>query len=101
MLNSLKILGYTYRVECESNQAALGAAGRVLITTQLIQIANDLAPQIAQSTLLHEIIEAIDYHLALELPHHQIMILETALYQVLVDNGIDLSPLFNCAIKQH
>ena len=43
--------------------------------------------------MLHEIIEAINYHLELEMEHNVRMGLEAALFQVLTANGVDLSPL--------
>ena len=41
-----------------------------------------------ESTLLHEIIEAIDWQQQLELDHKTISQLENALYQVLRDNDL-------------
>lgn len=71
----------------------IGSSGRVDITKQVIQIATDLTPEQTTSTVLHEILEALKYHLELEMEHNVIMALEAGLYQVLVDNGVDLSPL--------
>ena len=85
----MKILGYTYQVEIVDSDAM----GRFQARRQRLQIASDLAGDGKLSTLLHEIIEAINYHLGLNLPHRTIMALEAGLYQVLADNGVDLSPL--------
>lgn len=41
-----------------------------------------------ESSLIHEILEALDYHYELKLEHRTISILETALYQVLKDNKL-------------
>lgn len=88
----MKILGYTYQVEIVDSEA-MDAMGRFQARRQRLQIASDLAGDERLSTLLHEVIEALNYHLALNLPHRTIMALEAGLYQVLADNGVDLSPL--------
>ncbi len=50
---------------------------------------NGTKPQSQQeSTLLHEIIEALDFNLELKLEYNQISQLKVGLYQVLKDNGI-------------
>lgn len=46
------------------------------------------ARQNMESVLLHEIIEVINHHLALNLQHDNIDRLETALYQVLTENNL-------------
>lgn len=89
----LKILGYKYRVVEAGHSDIIGAFGRNHVSRQLVQIASNLVDQQRESTILHEIIEAISYHLELGLSHAVIMSLEASLYQVLTDNGIDLSPL--------
>lgn len=90
----VKILGYDYRIVEERDHS--GASGRAHITDQIIRISPDQHQQQKESTILHEILEALAYHLHLELPsdqHRVIMPLESALYQVLTDAGVDLSPL--------
>jgi hypothetical protein len=89
----MKILGYDYRLIKEATFEKIGAAGRLHSNLQEIQIASNLVPQQVASTVLHEIIEALNYHLQLDLNHNAIMSLEASLYQVLTDNGIDLEPL--------
>ena len=88
----VKVLGYTYNVT-EHSDAEIGVFGRMRAKVQSLQIAYDLCEEQKVSTLLHEILEAINFHLELDLPHKTIAALETSLYQTLVDNGIDLSPL--------
>lgn len=89
----MKILGYDYVLEYGADADSMGAWGRCHPKTQIIQVANDLTEQHAQSTMLHEIIEALDYHLQLGFEHKSKMSLESGLYQVLSDAGVDLSPL--------
>lgn len=64
------------------------------MSRQELKIASDVPQDGKESTLLHEIIEALNYHMELGLEHRQISSLETGLHQVLSDNGVDLSVLF-------
>lgn len=43
--------------------------------------------------MLHEVLEALNYHLNLGLAHPAIQALEGGLYQVLTQNGVSLKPL--------
>ena len=89
----VKILGYTYKVIRDGTIDMIGAAGRFHPKSQTLQIATDQCKEQEISTLLHEIVEALNYHQQWSLEHKTIMSLEASLYQVLVDNGVDLSPL--------
>lgn len=89
----MNILGYDYEVDIASKEEDIGSMGRMHGQSLVIQIANDLVIQQQQSTLIHEIIEVINFHLQLRLRHDVISALETGLYQTLVSNGVDLSPL--------
>ena len=89
----IKILGYTYSIKRIGTMDEIGSSGRADIAKQVIQIATDLTSEQTMSTVLHEILEALKYYLELEMEHSVIMALEAGLYQVLVDNGVDLSPL--------
>ena len=89
----MKILGYDYCiVKCDAPDW-IGGFGRHHPKSQSIQIASEMHEQEAISTLLHEIIEALNYHLQLSLSHPTIMSLEAGLFQVLTDAGVDLSSL--------
>jgi hypothetical protein len=92
-LSRLKILGYEYTIERREDVHSMDAFGKMNAKAQVIPIATDLAQEQVESTILHEVIEALNYHLDLKLKHDTIMRLEAALYQVLVDNGVDLSKL--------
>lgn len=96
----MKILGYTYRVVEDADSDAIGAYGRHLAKKHIIQIASDLPTQQKESTVLHEIIEALSYYLELGLAHSVIMSLEASLYQVLTDNGVSLAPLAELIEKE-
>jgi hypothetical protein len=90
---SLDILGYEYRV-CMRRAATCTAPGQCYSLDQTIFVRADLGEQAATSTLLHEIIEAVVYHLSMDLDNSKIMPLEAGLYQALTRNGVDLSPLW-------
>ena len=89
----VKILGYNYRLVEDGDDEMIGAYGRLHIKQQILQIAEGLSRQQRESTVLHEILEALNFHNNLGLSHKAIMPLEAGLYQVLTDAGIDLSPL--------
>lgn len=89
----MRILGYNYRVVRDGLSDDIGALGRWHLSRQRIQIAEDLVPEQVVSTILHEILEAIKYHAGLDMEHSTIFALESALYQVLTDAGVDLTPL--------
>lgn len=83
----LKILGHEYQlrrkyrslVECDS-------VAQVCFYTANIEI-EDAYPQARQEEgLLHEIIEIINFHLALKLDHDKMTALSEGLYQVFKDN---------------
>lgn len=95
----LRILGYDYTVVTEGTMKSIGACGRLLYYKQIIQVAGDLLGETRVSVILHEIIEALSYHLELGLGHRTITSLETGLYQVLKDAGINLSLLDPEALK--
>ena len=88
----MKILGYNYKLnyKAKKDMYNLGACEGTLLK---IDIRKKQSPQQTQSTVLHEMIHALSYHLHLELDEKQVMGLESGLYQALTDNGVDLSPL--------
>ena len=89
----MRILGYDYTVVTEGTVDSIGAQGRLLYKRQIIQVAGDLLGEAYTSAILHEIIEALNYHLELGLDHRTVMSLEAGLYQVLKDVGVGLSLL--------
>ena len=89
----MKISGYDYELVEDGNEDMIGAFGRYHARRQILQIAEDLTQQQRESTVLHEILEALSYHFNLSLTNKVIMPLEAGLYQVLTDIGMDLSLL--------
>jgi len=81
---SLTICARQYTITLQS---MVGAAGCCDNAGQAITIDSDAHPETQSSVLLHEVIEAISASYNLDLKHHVISTLETALYSVLVTNG--------------
>lgn len=89
----MKILGYNYKIVNTEDLYNLESFGKLSAKLQEIKISKDLHKEAKISTLLHEIIEALNFHLELGLDHRTITSLEAGLFQVFKDNNIDLSPL--------
>jgi hypothetical protein len=85
--NKLKIGGYNYSVKLDPKLIRdNGHQGSQCANGLEILIDPNLPKENQESVMLHEILEAINYHYALNLEHDKIMVLETALYQVIKDN---------------
>jgi hypothetical protein len=83
----VKIGGHIYDCKLGSDIARDdNALGRSCGNAQCMWIDNTVPHENQESTLLHEIIEQINYRYELGLEHKQISILEAALYQVIKDN---------------
>ena len=83
--NKLDVLGCEYKVV---QQDDLGDSGQCWLGKQIIFIEKRQHQDQKELTLLHEIIEALNAQLELELPHKTICALETGLYQVLKKNNL-------------
>lgn len=95
MTKTLNILGYPYTVISDILlQDMSGNIGYCNFDKQWIQVAKDVANEARNSTLLHEVMEALNYHLEIGLSEAQIKQLEVGLHQVMSDSGISLDPLF-------
>lgn len=91
----MKILGYDYKLAYFPlhGKLPLESAGVCSVGQQTIMVDGSLCKQQLKSTVLHEMIEAVNRHLELELSHHQIVLLEAGLYNALTENGVSLSVL--------
>ena len=87
MKKSLNILSHPYKLE---HNAVLArdhdALGVSCGNGNYIYIDPSTPKSTQDSTLIHEIIEQLNFQLNINLEHHQICLLETGLYQVLTDN---------------
>ena len=91
----MRILGYDYKLKYAPSMedGGMDQAGRFHTVKQIINVDPDQHRQALESTVLHEVLEAINYHLQFALPHQTIAGLETALYSTLRDAGMDMSVL--------
>lgn len=81
----MRIFGYTYNLQYEK---FLGGMGQQHSADLSIKLDPRLPQQQQASTVLHEIIEAVNSHLELGLTHQQIMGLEVGLYETLREIGV-------------
>jgi len=95
----MNILGYNYTITANLDEDTMGAYGRFHSKKLQLQIASDLCHQQEISSVLHEILEALNYHLGWGLEHKIVTGLEAGLYQVLTENGVDLMPLTKDILK--
>jgi len=95
----LKIMGYTYKVNLVEEASEMRASGHLHTGKQEIRVALDQCDEGRISTLIHEVIHAILWHLQVELPEEDLMRLETGLFAFLKDNGIDISKLESIVCK--
>ena len=89
----MKILGFDYELKYGGTEKELDAWGVFDLKNQTIKIANDLSPAQEISTILHENLEVITRHCGIKAAHGELCTLETCLFTVLTENGVDLSPL--------
>jgi hypothetical protein len=85
IMYTLKILGYSYKVDFSKTQQELGGnLGFCNFDKKLLQVARDADKEVQHSTLIHEILEAINFHLEIGLEEPQIKQLEVGLHQTLI-----------------
>lgn len=90
--NNLKILGHNYTVELKPRLSLEeGAIGRCCANTQRIQISTEYPESGQAEGLLREIMEALKFHLELDMEHPTLSRLSECLFQVIRDNGLDFT----------
>ena len=92
-MRGLKILGYDYKVKPSTVIDLGGNYGTIDTDGFTIRIAKDVDRQVIESTMIHEILEAIEKHLELGLDHKVISQLEVGIYGALKSGGVDLGKL--------
>ena len=87
---TIKILGHNYNIVIQKDYIIEtdGETGKCNNYNNTIYIAEEQPESAKRDVLLHEIIEAINYRLELNLEHHQICALGEVLNQVLAENAI-------------
>lgn len=84
---NVKILGYEVEIREQKNlRLEHGAIGQSGQSSLWLSVDPSLPKDMQRSTLIHEIIEQLNYHLEMKLEHPQITQLESGLYQVIKDN---------------
>lgn len=83
---TVKIGGHVFRIESTEDSPLDGSYGATRVSQDQIWISPRVCVSQRDSTLLHEVIEAIDEMYELKLEHNQISTLETALHAFLVEN---------------
>ena len=86
IMNNFVLFGVDYCVDDTIINDEMGSFGRSNASLQKIQIAKDIGLAQKQSTLLHEILHLISFHLRLELTEQQVSGLETGLFEYLITN---------------
>jgi len=85
----VKIVGHEYEVVMTPRLFASDATSGVCDTARhTITLDENFAESHVAETLLHEIIEGLNYHLELELDHRILSALSEGLFQVLRDNKL-------------
>ena len=97
VINSLDILGHSVKVTLEDDLARQhGKDGHFDPRKSEIKIDAGLTPDTKLSVLIHEVLEAIDTHLKLDLDHDAVLCkVEAALFQVIMANNLFNPDLLN------
>ena len=92
-MKTVKILGHDYKIIIDRRLNHTSNNSAMCFSDDLEIVIDSNIPQSRkEEDLLHEIVEAINFHLELNLEHRNIQGLSECLYSVLKDNGlIDLS----------
>jgi len=94
-MRTLTILGYEYSLDKEKALEDMeGNVGFCDFDHLQMRVANDVPSDVRNSTLIHEIIEAVNYHLEVGLTEQKIKQLEVGLFQALTRNGVVLDGLW-------
>lgn len=89
----LRIMGQDFVVELRPPSDMPDCLARYETSNNHIYLRSDLAPTKMASALWHELVEAANDHGELALDHQKITALETMLFAMLRDNGVDIMHL--------
>ena len=85
-MKTIRILGLTYTVVYSNDLASADHSGECIPDLLLLRLDPGLSDDLARRTLLHEVLEAIDAALRLDLDHRDLELLSSGLFAVLNDN---------------
>ena len=88
----MKILGFDYSIELVSS-ANMSELGTINHGSTHIRLRDNMSEVGLLSTLIHEIVHAVDFQLSLDMGEENVNRMATGLYQTMVDNGVNLRPL--------
>lgn len=95
-IKSILIAGIDYKVSFKENLARdNGTVGTFCGNNTEIRIDSGIPEQRKEKTLLHEILEGINYEYDLDLEHRKISVLETAIFTMLKDNKKFINKIIN------
>lgn len=88
-MKKIKILGHDYEVRHEKDLSRdRGSNGECRCNATHIAIDPSLPRSMQEKVLVHEVVEALNYHLELRLEHPQISAISEGIYSVLSRNGM-------------
>ena len=91
---SLKILAHEYEIEIDPEMLIAGSSMGLCCSNILkIKVAGGIPKSMQADTILHEIIEALNYQLELGLDHNVISSLSASLLSVIIDNKLEFNNL--------
>lgn len=85
---SVNICGIKYPIKQLTEDEMHGKMGQWKTNPTCIKIMNEANNDMQAVTLIHEVIEAINWQLELDLKHRQICGLATSIYQVFKENNL-------------
>ncbi len=93
----MKIFGFRYKVVEDIAINNLGLKAVADSDAYIIRLSVGMSDQQKIATILHEIVEAAKDHVGLadKFEHPWIDMLEMSILTIMVDNGVDLTPLLN------
>ena len=86
----INVLGHDYEISFDKSVTELDSYGETNFPAQKITIPFDLATQNKEASIVHEMLEILNYHLQLNLDHDKIMALESGVFQVLKNNDFQI-----------
>ena len=85
-ITKVKVGGLIYKIKYVHPHVIDGDCGKFDANNLTILINESLSLEMQRTTILHEIIEAINYNYELNLKHNKITTLESTFFQILKEN---------------
>ena len=88
MLTKIKLFGHVYAIEYDKNWHDESACAKLEANKLLIRIDATMPESRQEEALLHEVFEAMNYHLELALDHNKLCGMSEVLYGIIKENGL-------------